>query len=635
MTRFFQRDSSKAGNLTLYPHKEREFWLWVSSWAVFITKPSDLGYSDEGYDLPELKVVYHRVTIPGSELSVKDNQVVAFDNKVVDLKGSAREKRESLLYRLQKAVEVIGDSDEHWLMWHHLEDERKALQKAFDCEAVYGSQHEAVKEQLLIDFAEGKYAKLATKPVIAGSGCNFQKHCHLNLFLGINYKFNEFIQAIHRTLRYQQSNQVEVHIIYTANEEPIIKELLAKWTRHNEQVAIMVEIIKKYGLSTNGIEEMKRTIGLERRVQQGREYTAVNNDCVQETKLMDSDSVGLIHTSIPFGNHYEYSPSYNDFGHTDDDAHFFAQMDFLTPELLRILQPGRLAVVHVKDRIEFGNVTGMGMPTVNPFHCETIAHYRKHGFAYMGMITIETDVVRENNQTYRLGWSEQCKDGSKMGVGSPEYLLLFRKLPSDNCNAYADLPVNKTKEEYTRGQWQIDARAKWNSSGNRLITPEEVAALSMTDLSRLYGSRAEQFVYDYKTHVDVAIEMDQKGKLPATFETLKVPARYGNVWSDVNRMRTLNTNQSQKREQNHICPLQFDIVERVIRRYSNEGDLVLDPFGGLMTVPMMAVKMARKGYGIELNPQYFESGWRYCREEELKKSVPTLFDTLPQESKTA
>ena len=100
---------------------------------------------------------------------------------------------------------------------------------------------------------------------------------------------------------------------------------------------------------------------------------------------------------------------------------FFEQMDYLTPELLRVLEPGRVAAVHVKDRVLFGNATGTGMPTVEPFHAQCIGHYMKHRFQYFGMITVVTDVVRENNQTYRLGWTEQCKDGSKMGVGCPEY----------------------------------------------------------------------------------------------------------------------------------------------------------------------------------------------------------------------
>ncbi|HUA23303.1 MAG TPA: hypothetical protein VMA54_04235 [Steroidobacteraceae bacterium] len=190
-----------------------------------------------------------------------------------------------------------------------------------------------------------------------------------------------------------------------------------------------------------------------------------HNDCVEECRGMADDSVDLIVTSIPFSNHCEYTPSYNDFGHTEGDEHFFQQMDFLTPQLLRILKPGRLACVHVKDRILFGSVTGFGTPTVNPFHAKCIMHYQRQGFAFIGMITVVTDVVRENNQSYRLGWSEQCKDGTKMGVGPPEYILLLRKLPTDRSKAHADLPVVKSKDGYSRARWQVDAHAFWRSSG--------------------------------------------------------------------------------------------------------------------------------------------------------------------------
>ena len=100
------------------------------------------------------------------------------------------------------------------------------------------------------------------------------------------------------------------------------------------------------------------------------------------------------------------------------------------------------------------------------------------------------------------------------------------------------------------------------------------------------------------------------------------------VWDDINRMKTLNTTQARRRLQMHVCPLQIDIVERIINRYSNEGDLVLDPFGGLMTVPLTAIKMKRKGYGIELNPDYFRDGVGYLQETENEMETPTLFDFL-------
>ena len=344
---------------------------------------------------------------------------------------------------------------------------------------------------------------------------------------------------------------------------------------------------------------------------------------------METNSIDLIHTSIPFGNHYEYSANYNDFGHNKNTEKFFEQMDFLTPELLRILKPGRVAAVHVKDRVLFGNATGTGMPTIEPFHALCIEHYIKHGFQYFGMITVITDVVRENNQTYRLGWTEQCKDGSKMGVGCPEYILLFRKLPTDHSTAYADTPVKKSKEEYTRARWQIDAHGYWRSSGDRLISKEELKDISVDNLQAVYRKYSRESVYSYEEHVKLAEELDKNGKLPASFMVV-APGSWNQmeVWDDINRMRTLNTTQSRRRLQMHVCPLQLDIVERIIDRFSNPGETVLDPFGGLMTVPMTAVKMNRKGYGIELSPDYFRDGVGYLQEAENERETPTLFDFI-------
>ena len=634
LTRFFQRDSTKANNLTLYPNMEDEFWLWVSSWALFITKPSDVNpeYSDEGYVLPPLDVRWHEIPIHYGDTSDKTGQMQLFTEAAAGLKEAAEVKRNSIDQRVEKMKEIVESSpEEHFLLWHDLESERKAILKAIpEVVDIYGSQDYDIREKRVIDFAQGRIKLFATKKSISGSGCNFQRYCHREIFLGIDYEFNDFIQAVHRCYRFLQTDTVVIDIIYMENERQIKEALLEKWKNHNHMVKKMTDIVKKYGLSpASKIKRLERKMGVETVKVKGKHYTAVNDDCVEECRRIESNSVGLIHTSIPFGNHYEYSANYNDFGHNENTEKFFEQMDFLTPELLRILEPGRVAAIHVKDRVLFGNATGTGMPTIEPFHAQCIEHYMKHGFQYFGMITVVTDVVRENNQTYRLGWSEQCKDGSKMGVGCPEYILLFRKLPTDKSNAYADDPVKKTKEDYTRAQWQIDAHGYWRSSGDRLISKDELKEFSVDDLQRVYREYSRSNVYSYEEHVKLAEELDKNDKLPATFMVV-APGSWNNldVWDDINRMRTLNTTQSRRRQQMHVCPLQLDIVERIINRYSNEGDMVLDPFGGLMSVPMTAVKMKRYGYGIELSCDYFRDGVGYLQEAENEIETPTLFDFM-------
>ncbi len=138
-------------------------------------------------------------------------------------------------------------------------------------------------------------------------------------------------------------------------------------------------------------------------------------------------------------------------------------MDYLIPELHRTLRPGRVAAIHVKDRIRYSHQNGTCFTTIDDFSGDTVRAFKKHGFFLVGKITITTDVVRENNQTYRLTWGEQRKDATKMGVGLPEYVLLFRKAPTEKNNAYADTPVIKKIDEYFLSLWQLDAHAYWKS----------------------------------------------------------------------------------------------------------------------------------------------------------------------------
>jgi hypothetical protein len=632
LTRFFQRDSTKANNLTLYPHKEREFWLWVGSWAVFLEKPSDLGYSDAGYDLPPLELVAHEVStrVDGYRFE-RDGQGQLLDEAGGDLGQTARARRASLSARIAEVEKIIAASPgDHFLIWHDLEDERRAIEKAIPgVVSVYGTQDIDERRNIMRDFADGRLSRLSTKPIIAGSGPNFQHHCHRAIFCGVSHKFNDFIQAVHRIQRFQQRFPVRIDVIFADTERHVWRDLQAKWKRDTELRETMTKIVETYGLNEIEMSEtLARTIGVERIEVSGNGWAVANNDTVDEARRLADDSLDLIVTSIPFANHYEYTPSYNDFGHTDDNGHFWAQMGFLTPELRRALKPGRIAAIHVKDRILFGSVTGEGVPTLSPFHCETIEHYRRYGFQYLALITIVTDVVRENNQTYRLGYSEMLKDATKMGVGCPEYVVVMRKPQSDRGRGYADQPVTRTREDYSLARWQVDAHSFWRSSGDRLATPEEMARVDPGSLAKLFTQWSLEGLYDYEAHVRIGEALEARGALPSTFMALAPGSRHPDVWHDVNRMRTLNGAQSASGREQHVCPLQFDIVDRLIRRYSDEGELVYDPFGGLFTVPYRALHLKRRARAVELSSTYFFDGVKYLQAAERQIGAPSLFDVL-------
>lgn len=838
LTRWFQRDSTQANNLTLYPHKREEFFMWLNSWSIFLQKPSDLGYSDEGYDLPPMHIDWCEVPVDHTTAGVdRDGQVRLFRGGAKDLQGVAKEKRDTINDRIQKAMELVdgyvrsaeegvqagvlpeeqgkafertegtpsqvrpgshegisagvqrtqqagttgeatraepnelpegpggatcacrpleggesgalradsesspnepqartsrgkrgmvpgkqggragadphseagqlrpdagdvpgpvgiagpcvcdlrqpvraGESEapavcgslprdgsgagttvqplqrgtgtlpgqagatdgsgplfDQIIIWCHLNDEQSAVERALrerglTFSSVHGSLTTDEAERRLEEWRDRKTYALIGKPVQLGQGLNLQQS-NKAIFVGVDYRFNDVIQACHRIQRFGQTRPCTVHLIHAESEGEVVTALKDKWAQHRELTSTMTDIIKTYGLSRNSITEaLTRSMGVERIEASGDGWTLANNDCVDEaTNHMDENSVDMIVTSIPFSNHYEYTPSYNDFGHTDDNDHFWAQMDFLTPQLLKVLRPGRIYACHVKDRINFGNVTGAGIPTVSPFHAEALFHGVKHGFDYMGMVTVVTDVVRENNQTYRLGYTEMRKDGTKMGVGSPEYILLFHKPQTDRSKGYADDRVTKEKEDYSLARWQVDAHANWRSSGDRHLTTDELAGLPVEQRSRLFTEQTLREVYDYESHIKVGEALQGKGALPATFMSLMPGSWAPDVWHDINRMLTLNGEQKRRNVQLHVCPLQLDIVERLITRYTNPGDVVFDPFCGLGTVPLVANRLGRSGRGSELNNGYFLDSVKYLEAEERKREMPTLFDLMALE----
>lgn len=662
LTRFFGRNPDKAGDLYLLPHMEREFWLWVASWCLLLEYPSDLGYDDTGYIMPELDVQFHRLAADHQKAwDIVDNtgQRFLMKDTAAGVKQAIREKRDSLQTRVAETLRLVAGyldgGTEQVIVWCGLNDEQRAIEKGlkelgFTYSSIYGSLSVDETEARLYAWKHRETQVLVSKAQMLGSGVNLQQ-CHVAVYAGIDFKFRDFIQSVHRIQRYGQQQPVVIHLVHTDAEDHVIDVLMQKWEQHRELVARMKGIIREYGLTAEAlVSGMQRSTGVRRQETRGRYFTAVNNDTVVEAERFADNSVDCIVTSIPFGNHYEYVASLNDFGHNPQDADFWNQMDYLIPQLYRILKPGRVAAIHCKDRILYGHQNDWHTTAVWPFSDDTNRAFIKHGFIPAGRITVVTDVVRENNSTNRLGWTENSKDSSKMGVGLPEYVLLFRKPQSDVTRSYADEPVRKDKKEYSRARWQIDAHSFWRSNGNRSLTPEELIAfkpelLAGMDTGQIYHwwtAFNRTHPYNYEAHVAMGEALEGAGaeRLPAKFmlfppQAPELGEAEDYVWTDILFMRTLNMEQSRRRQEKHVCPLPFDIVDRLIERFSNPGEIVLDPFGGVFTVPVRAVALGRTGYGVELNATYWEYGVRYLRDAEEQRSAPTLFDLLALEEETA
>lgn len=660
-TRFFKRNSEHADELTLMPSREQDFWMWCSTWAVFVQKPSDLGFDDTGYELPELTVNWHEIPSDHENAGMDPNgQGRLLRNAAIGLSAAAREKRDSLPRRIEQLQHLVEEipAGEQFIVWCDLNDEQAAVDAMLEeltvtFSSLYGNQDIEERERLMAAWRGRETEAFVSKPIMYGAGVNLQQ-CARAIFLGVGYKFFDFIQAVHRIYRFLQTRPVRIDIIYTEAEREIRRELESKWEKHRELVANMTSIIQRYGLGANALDVAVRKMEVTREEARGERYLIAHNDCVPETHAMQPASVDLVLTSIPFSTQYEYSPSFRDFGHTESNAHFWQQMDFLIPELYRCLKPGRIAAIHVKDRITPSGLTGMGFQTVYPFSDDCVRHFTAAGFGFLSRITIVTDVVRENNQTYRLGWTEQCKDGSRMGNGMPEYLLVFRKPPTDTSNGYADEPVEKSKDHYTRSRWQVDAHGFHRSSGDRYLSAEDLVGVPHERIFKLFRKDSLANVYDFERHVGLSESLEccqecghihtgerrceqcdcrvAAGRLPATFMLLQPQSWHPEVWTDVARMRTLNMVQAARGREMHVCPLQFDIVDRAIEQYTMPGEVVYDPFNGIGTVVARAIRKGRFGRGCELADIYFAESVGYAEAEERKLAIPTLFELLEEEA---
>lgn len=247
LQRWFIHDSMDTGTWRMKGHAATDFWSWVASWARCISKPSDIGMSDEGYELPELDVRRHVIA---SDRSIdtgeeKDGQARLFRMPDTSATSIHREKRMTTDVRADTIAELVNDSDETWVVWCDTDYEADALAERIpDAIEVRGSMSAEEKEAKLIAFSTGKVRVIITKPSIAGFGLNWQ-HCARMAFVGLSFSYESFYQAIRRCWRFGQTRPVIVHVACADTEESIWQVVSRKAGDHNAMKSAMSEAMAR------------------------------------------------------------------------------------------------------------------------------------------------------------------------------------------------------------------------------------------------------------------------------------------------------------------------------------------------------------------------------------------------------
>jgi len=450
---FFQQDGNTTHKWRLKYHATSDFWRWMASWSIAIRKPSDLGYEDGDFSLPELRIHQHVVNIDETKLST----LFPMDAQTLQERRQAR--RESLHERVALCAEIANASDEPWITWCDLNVESKALRKVLNgAIEITGSDKTDFKESALIGFADGDNRVLVTKPSIAGHGMNFQ-HCCKMAFVGLSDSYEQLYQGMRRCWRFGQKKPVDVHIITSEREGAVKRNILRKEKQATEMYDEIVKHMKGFTM-----EKVRRNVMEYKEGEaNGKSWTLKMGDSVKRITEIESESIGLSVFSPPFPGMYAYTNSPSDMGNVKDMAQMIAQYKYLIPELLRILMPGRSCCVHLTQGVAFKGTDGyIG---VKDFRGAVIQAMEEGGFIYYGEVCIDKDPQVKAIRTKDAGllFKSLAKDSARMHMALADYVLQFRK-PGDNpepINAGISERYNNMDGWITANEWIEWAAPVW------------------------------------------------------------------------------------------------------------------------------------------------------------------------------
>lgn len=318
----------------------------------------------------------------------------------------------------------------------------------------------------------------------------------------------------------------------------------------------------------------------------GDNWTAANGDCVELMQTMPDSSVHLTVTSIPFSSLFTYSASDHDFGNVNSDTQFFGQFAFFVKELLRVTIPGRIAAVHCM--ILPTSKTRDGIIGLKDFRGAVVQAFQDGGWIFHSETCIRKSPVVAVQRTKALGLlhKQLKKDSCMSRTGIADYLLAFRRPLAEQM-----------RDEITVGEMIEELLC--------------LAANHYVVAFRKNGINPEPVTHTNETY---PVEKWQQVAEP--------------VWHDIDQTVTLSGRSvREETDEAHLCTLQTQVIERCIELWSNENDVVFDPFGGIGSTPAQAVKMKRKGVMCELKPNYYNQAIRnLANAEKVRDNQMSLFD---------
>jgi superfamily II DNA or RNA helicase len=447
---FFVHDGGETQKWRLKGHAEPEFWKWLCSWAVMIRKPSDLGYPDGDFKLPEL--VMHEV-----EVAVQDDTMgQLFPVQAQTLQERLQARRSTISERVADTAAVVNATADPFLVWCNLNDESHMLAKAIPgAVEVSGSDSNEAKERAMLGFSRGEIRVLVTKPSIAGFGMNWQ-HCNNMAFVGLSDSYEQFYQAVRRCWRFGQTRPVNVYVVTAETEGAVVANIKRKEADAMKMAENMVEHMKDLNSAAlhGGIVRSKDAYVRERAVGEGWELHLA--DCVELASEIPSDSLHYTIYSPPFASLYTYSNSDRDMGNCKDDDEFMEHYRFLVRELYRATMPGRLVSFHCMNLPT--SKQNHGYIGIRDFRGELIRLHEAEGWIFHSEVCIWKDPVTAMQRTKALGllWKQLKKDSCMSRQGIPDYLVTMRKPGTNPEN------VSHTAEDFPVELWQNFASPVWH-----------------------------------------------------------------------------------------------------------------------------------------------------------------------------